>query len=105
MRILPGSPFLSAEHHLCRASRSRPKSLFRRLWSELLEPRLALAAIPAPSGLVAWWTGDGNAADYAGSNDGILEGGATFAPGKVGQAFSLDGIDDWIRVPNTIKLV
>src|SRR5436190_10866878 len=71
-----------------------------RLLCELLEPRQLLAAVAAPSGMVAWWTGDGNATDYVGSNDGILEGGATFAAGQVGQAFSLDGIDDRIRVPH-----
>lgn len=27
--------------------------------------------------------------------------GATFAPGKVGQAFSFDGVDDYVRVPDS----
>jgi ELWxxDGT repeat protein len=34
----------------------------------------------------------------------MLEAGATFASGKVGQAFSLDGVDDRIRVPNSDAL-
>ncbi len=54
-----------------------------------------------PSNMVSWWPGDGNAHDIQDSNNGVLQGGATFAPGKVGQAFSFDGIDDFIDVqPN-----
>ncbi|MDA2937131.1 LamG domain-containing protein [Acidobacteria bacterium AH-259-A15] len=51
-----------------------------------------------PSGLVSWWPGDGNADDLVGGNSGTLENGATFGAGKVGQAFSLDGIDDFVEV-------
>src|SRR5215471_2375658 len=47
---------------------------------------------PAPSGLVDWWTGDGNANDIIGSNNGILVGGVGFAAGEVGPAFNFDGI-------------
>jgi hypothetical protein len=52
--------------------------------------RAAAIAVPAPAGLVAWWTADGNALDSRGRNDGTLQG-ATFAPGEAGQAFDLDG--------------
>lgn len=40
------------------------------------------------------WPGDGDAVDTTGQHPGALLGGATFATGRVGQAFSLDGIDD-----------
>jgi hypothetical protein len=50
--------------------------------------------VQPPTGLVAWWPGDGNALDIIGPNNGTLVDGATFNPGLVGQAFSLDGIDD-----------
>ena len=50
-----------------------------------------------PSGLVSWWPGDDNANDIKGSNNGTLQNGATFAAGKVGQAFSLDGMNDFIN--------
>jgi hypothetical protein len=43
------------------------------------------------SGPVSWWPAESNAADAVGSNNGILLNGATFAPGKYGQAFSLTG--------------
>jgi hypothetical protein len=57
-----------------------------------------------PSGLVSWWSGEGNANDIQGNNNGTLMNGATFATGMVGQAFNLDGVDDFIEVPNQPSL-
>lgn len=54
--------------------------------------------IPPPPGMVAWWSGDGNALDLVGTNHGTLMNGATFAPGMVGQAFLFDGNDDFVLV-------
>ncbi|MCP9496209.1 MAG: hypothetical protein MSG64_17310 [Pyrinomonadaceae bacterium MAG19_C2-C3] len=59
---------------------------------------------PPPTGLVAWYTGDGSAGDIIGGNDGTLQNGATFAQGKVAQAFSLDGIDDYVQAPASARL-
>jgi uncharacterized repeat protein (TIGR01451 family) len=59
---------------------------------------------PVPSNLVAWWRAENNANDSVGSNNGILQNGATFAAGKVGQAFSLDGVDDYVNVPASTSL-
>jgi hypothetical protein len=53
---------------------------------------------PPPSGIVSWWPGDGNANDIAGGNHGMLYG-ATFTQGMVGQAFSFDGVDDYVETP------
>ncbi len=53
-----------------------------------------VAPIAPAAGLVSWWTGDGSASDLIGTNHGTLVNGTTFAPGKVGQAFSFDGVDD-----------
>jgi hypothetical protein len=52
-----------------------------------------------PRGLVGWWPGEGNADDLCGNHPGGLSNGVAFAAGKVGQAFSLDGVDDEILVP------
>jgi len=64
--------------------------------------------VQAPSGLVSWWPGDGNADDIVGGNNGTLVNGATFATGFVtsgnGQAFSLDGVDDFVNVPDSPSL-
>lgn len=60
--------------------------------------------VPPPSGLASWWPGDGNANDIAGSNRGVLRNGAAFAAGKVGPAFSFDGINDSILVEHAASL-
>ncbi|HYE12825.1 MAG TPA: LamG-like jellyroll fold domain-containing protein, partial [Pyrinomonadaceae bacterium] len=56
-----------------------------------------------PSGMVGWWTGDGHAADVQGPTheNGATLNGAGFAAGKVGQSFSLDGIDDRVEIPDS----
>ncbi len=56
----------------------------------------SLFCIAPPSGLVNWWPGDGDATDIVGGINGMLQNGATFAAGKVDQAFSLDGVDDYV---------
>jgi hypothetical protein len=61
-------------------------------------------SVPPPSGMISWWPGDGNAQDIIGGNNGTLQNGATFAAGKVAQAFSLDGNDDLILVPDSPSL-
>jgi hypothetical protein len=64
----------------------------------------AQSCVPPPPNLVAWWTGDGDTHDLAGENDGTLEGGTTFASGIVGEAFSFDGVDDYVNVPDDESL-
>ena len=48
-------------------------------------------AVPAPSGLVGWWPGDGDFRDIAGSHPSIPMGGLYFSPGMVADAFYCDG--------------
>ncbi|HXQ35666.1 MAG TPA: TIR domain-containing protein, partial [Anaerolineales bacterium] len=60
-----------------------------------------LQCIQPPAGLISWWPGDGNARDIVGSNNGTLVGSVVFPAGKVGQAFSFDGIDDIVLAPTT----
>ncbi len=45
--------------------------------------------VGAPSGLVGWWPGDGDATDIAGTNNGSLVGGVNFVPGQVADAFNV----------------
>ena len=54
--------------------------------------------------LVSYWRGEGNACDSADGNHGARVGGTTFAAGKVGQAFSLDGFNDYVEVPESANL-
>jgi hypothetical protein len=60
--------------------------------------------LPPPSGMVSWWPGDDNANDIVGVNHGALQNGATFAAGMVGPGFSLDGTNDYVRVPSSASL-
>jgi hypothetical protein len=58
----------------------------------------AQSCVLAPSGLVGWWSGDYLGGDELGSNPATLQNGTAIAGGKVGQGFSLDGIDDYISI-------
>ena len=51
---------------------------------------------PAPSGLIAWWPGDGFTLDVAGTNNGKLQNGAGYAAGEVGQSFSFNGVNQYL---------
>jgi hypothetical protein len=65
-------------------------------------PSLAQQCVTPPSGLVSWWGADNNALDMVGTNNGTSMNGATYAAGKVGQAFSLDGVDDYMLIGDPI---
>ncbi|MBI4639195.1 MAG: LamG domain-containing protein [Candidatus Tectomicrobia bacterium] len=55
-------------------------------------------------GLVSWWRAEGDASDSADGSHGTLLNGVTFVPGKVGQAFSFDGVDDFVRIDSFTAL-
>jgi hypothetical protein len=59
---------------------------------------------PPSSGLVSWWRGNGTATDSADGNNGMALNGATYGSGISGAAFSFDGIDDHVRVTDSINL-
>jgi concanavalin A-like lectin/glucanase superfamily protein/putative Ig domain-containing protein/List-Bact-rpt repeat protein len=71
------------------------------------EQRCALRAfesILVPAAAVGWWRAEGNAQDSVGANHGALRNGAGFSPGKVGQAFSLDGSTGSVEIPDAPAL-
>jgi hypothetical protein len=55
--------------------------------------------LPPPTGLVAWWTGNGSANDLASTNNGLLQNSAGYVAGKVGEAFIFDGTSDYVSIP------
>src|SRR5882762_3802900 len=72
-------------------------------------PQLLLAqagdsCVPPASGLVGWWSGNGNAEDRIGLNPGTVQGGLTFETGRVAQAFSMHGGVDAVKIPASASL-
>src|SRR5262245_53087372 len=77
-----------------RSNRCQPKL-------EFLEDRTLPTAYLVPSGVVGWWPAENSGVDIIGGNHGTLQNGVAFAAGEVRQAFSLDGVDDWISTNQT----
>jgi hypothetical protein len=60
------------------------------------------ACFPVPAGVVGWWPGDGDASDIVSTNDGTLQGGATASvSGVVASAFSFDGTNGYVQIPDS----
>jgi hypothetical protein len=74
---------------------------------------LILALVLASSlsaGLIGYWKLDEGAGttarDSSGkNNNGTLRGGPLWVAGKVGQALSFDGVDDYVEVPHNASLI
>lgn len=64
---------------------------------------VAQSCVTTPAGLISWWPGDGDAADIHGLNSGS-HNGVSFVPGVVDQAFSFDGVDDYVEVADAANL-
>lgn len=61
--------------------------------------------VEPPTGMVGWWTGDGNTNDISGfGNHGSLVGGAGYTTGEVLQGFSLNATTQYVRVPDNTSL-
>ena len=61
----------------------------------------AQTCTPLPSGAVSWYRAENNPFDSQGGNHGTLQGGAGFAAGNVGQAFSFNGTNGFVSVPSS----
>src|ERR1700730_5491445 len=81
----------------CNTSSNPDGSLFSGLQ---LTFEIAPPCAPAPASMIAWWKAEGDAKDSQGNHDGTIND-ATFAAGEVGQAFSFDGTDDSVSIPDS----
>ena len=71
---------------------------FQSAPGKIIIQKAAGDCLTPPSGMVGWWPGDDNSEDLVDLNDGVLVGDAAYVPGKVGQAFSLDGNGDAVMI-------
>ncbi|MGH7968425.1 MAG: LamG-like jellyroll fold domain-containing protein, partial [Limisphaerales bacterium] len=76
------------------AARSADQSFSLQVYSQ---------ATPAP-GIISWWRAENNTLDAIGANNGTLTNGVTYAAGKVGQSFLLNGANGYIVVPDAPSL-
>jgi hypothetical protein len=53
---------------------------------------------------VGWWPGEGDANDLTGTHPGTLQGGVTFAPGRVGRAFNFNGSSAYVDLGSWFNL-
>ncbi|MBT4503316.1 MAG: T9SS type A sorting domain-containing protein [Gemmatimonadetes bacterium] len=60
-------------------------------------------AVSPIQGPISEWRADGNANDSVGANNGVEVNGVAFAPGRIGQAFSLDN-NAYVSVPSAPDL-
>jgi hypothetical protein len=58
----------------------------------------------APSGLVSWWKGEGDATDSGGANDGTISGTLGYAAGEVDQGFMFAGNSGYVKITGNPSL-
>ena len=105
LRRLPGTSMLAALYPMSFQPLAKEEEIVSLLVKQKEEILPKQPGRPVPEravckGLVAHWSAEGNAKDSAEKNHGTLRNGVTFAPGKIGQAFKLDGKDDYIDFGN-----
>jgi hypothetical protein len=54
-----------------------------------------------PPGLIAWWQAEGNMLDSAGAHHGSGSTTPSYGPGRFGQAFQFNGVDQSVSVPDS----
>ncbi|MEQ1642918.1 MAG: LamG domain-containing protein, partial [Pyrinomonadaceae bacterium] len=61
-----------------------------------------LYCTPAPVGMASWYQAENDTNDVRSRINGTPQGGIGYAPGKIGQAFNFDGVDDSVELGNGI---
>ncbi len=62
------------------------------------------SCVDLPAGAIAWWPAEGSGHEVLTNLDATAQGGASFAPGEVGQAFSLSGSYQAFEIPYSATL-
>ncbi|HKQ39637.1 MAG TPA: LamG-like jellyroll fold domain-containing protein [Verrucomicrobiae bacterium] len=65
---------------------------------DLVEVRVDMICSANPPGAVAWWPANYVGTETVSGNTAVLEGGVAYGAGKVGGAFTFDGIDGRVKV-------
>lgn len=68
-----------------------------------LIPTNSVSSFACSPGLVAWWPAEGNGNDAQDSLNASLINGTTFSSAIAGDGFSLDGVDDYLQVTDTVS--
>jgi len=72
--------------------------------TQVTEPETIVESLeeaPTDPSLIAYWKFDEDARDSAGDYDGAIKGDAEFSAGKIGNALYLDGVDDYVDLPQS----
>lgn len=72
------------------------------LGDEPFQPGTPCVAVPA--GVVSWWKAEGDANNFAGTNNGAIVGGVGFGSESIGQSFVFNGYDSYINIPSSDAL-
>lgn len=59
---------------------------------------------PVADSVISWWAGESNALDNLGVNNGIYENSPTYTVGEVGTAFSFNGLNQCVLIPDSPSL-
>ena len=101
IRSLPAQTRVKAAGKLMRLAKAEPENRNRVVLDFVI-----VSSVPVPAGVVSWWPAGGNANDAiaASGNHGSWLGTATYGAGKVGQAFSLGGVNNAVTVADAASL-
>lgn len=67
-----------------------------------VDPTCYQCATPPPD-MISWWTGENDAQDLIGDNDGTWSGTTSYTPGMVGNTFDFNG-NSYVEVPDNPTL-